>query len=254
MKAHAKANVFLKLTGFDERNYHILNSRFVLLDEIYDEIELTKDKKREGFEIISEFQCQNNLIAKAHALLCECGFANALNECFKDYAVKLNKRIPLCAGLGGGSTDAACFLTLINESLNLGLSRENLTQIGFKLGSDVPFFLSGFKSANVSGTGEIIAEFTDEIPPLNFTFSQCECLSASVYAEFDKGEFDFSQNAKFAKEFEKKSSKELLNAYENTLLNDLFAPCVRLYPTMSAFLEQGFFLSGSGSAVFKVGK
>ena len=95
MKAHAKANVFLKLTGFDERNYHILSSRFVLLDEIYDEIELTKDKKREGFEIISEFQCQNNLIAKAHALLCECGFANALNECFKDYAVKLKKRIPL---------------------------------------------------------------------------------------------------------------------------------------------------------------
>ena len=76
----------------------------------------------------------------------------------------------------------------------------------------------------------------------------------TLYAEFDKGEFDFQKNAQFAKEFETKSSKELLNAYENTLLNDLFAPCVRLYPTMSAFLEQGFFLSGSGSAVFKVGK
>ena len=62
MRAFAKANVFLKLVGFDERKYHYLVSRFVLLDEIYDEIELTKDKTNAGFEIItkfSELECKN---------------------------------------------------------------------------------------------------------------------------------------------------------------------------------------------------
>ena len=318
MRAFAKANVFLKLVGFDERKYHYLVSRFVLLDEIYDEIELTKDKTNAGFEIITkfcelecengdkfsefgEFSCENaefsdiigvaskanaefgenykndscenaefddkssatkqikgeNIIAKAYKMLCECGFKGVLDECFSQFSLKLTKKIPIGGGLGGGSTDAACFLRLMNESLNLGLSREHLMQMGARLGSDVPFFVSGFKSANVSGTGELIAEFEDEIPPLIFSFPKLECSTAAVYAKFDESlnfkdsNSEFAKNSALARELAKKTSKELLNAYENTALNDLFTPCVALYPKMSAFLQGGFFLSGSGSSVFK---
>ena len=318
MRAFAKANVFLKLVGFDERKYHYLVSRFVLLDEIYDEIELTKDKTNAGFEIITkfneleckngdkfsefgEFGCENaefseksgvaskanaefseksgvinkknaefddksgatkqikgeNIIAKAYKMLCEYGFNGVLDECFSQFSLKLTKKIPIGGGLGGGSTDAACFLRLMNESLNLGLSREHLMQMGARLGSDVPFFVSGFKSANVSGTGELIAEFEDEIPPLIFSFPKLECSTAAVYAKFDESlnfkdsNGEFAKNSALASELAKKTSKELLNAYENTALNDLFTPCVALYPKMSAFLQGGFFLSGSGSSVFK---
>ena len=318
MRAFAKANVFLKLVGFDERKYHYLVSRFVLLDEIYDEIELTKDKTNAGFEIITkfneleckngdkfsefgEFGCENaefseksgvaskanaefseksgvinkknaefddksgatkqikgeNIIAKAYKMLCECGFKGVLDECFSQFSLKLTKKIPIGGGLGGGSSNAACFLRLMNESLNLGLSREHLMQMGARLGSDVPFFVSGFKSANVSGTGELIAEFEDEIPPLIFSFPQLECSTAAVYAKFDESlnfkdsNGEFAKNSALASELAKKTSKELLNAYENTALNDLFTPCVALYPKMSAFLQGGFFLSGSGSSVFK---
>ena len=332
MRAFAKANVFLKLVGFDERKYHYLVSRFVLLDEIYDEIELTKDKTNAGFEIItkfkelncenndkfsdfSDFGCENaefskksgvsskakaefsgksgvvnkanaefsenykndgcentefdeksgatkqikgeNIIAKAYKMLCECGFKGVLDECFSQFSLKLTKKIPIGGGLGGGSTDAACFLRLMNESLNLGLSREHLMQMGARLGSDVSFFLSGFKSANVSGTGELIAEFEDEIPPLIFSFPKLECSTAAVYAKFDESlnfkdsNGEFAKNSALASKLKTKTSKELLNAYENTALNDLFTPCVALYPKMSAFLQGGFFLSGSGSSVFK---
>ena len=318
MRAFAKANVFLKLVGFDERKYHYLVSRFVLLDEIYDEIELTKDKTNAGFEIITkfseiecengdkfsefgEFSCENaefsdkngvaskanaefgenykndscenaefddkssatkqikgeNIIAKAYKMLCECGFKGVLDECFSQFSLKLTKKIPIGGGLGGGSSNAACFLRLMNESLNLGLSREHLMQMGARLGSDVPFFVSGFKSANVSGTGELIAEFEDEIPPLIFSFPKLECSTAAVYAKFDESlnfkdsNSEFAKNSALARELAKKTSKELLNAYENTALNDLFTPCVALYPKMSAFLQGGFFLSGSGSSVFK---
>ncbi len=318
MRAFAKANVFLKLVGFDERKYHYLVSRFVLLDEIYDEIELTKDKTNAGFEIITkfsklncenndkfsdfgEFSCENaefseksgvaskekaefsenykndgcenaefyekssatkqikgeNIIAKAYKMLCECGFKGVLDECFSQFSLKLTKKIPIGGGLGGGSSNAACFLRLMNESLNLGLSREHLMQMGARLGSDVPFFVSGFKSANVSGTGELIAEFEDEIPPLIFSFPKLECSTAAVYAKFDESlnfkdlSGEFAKNSALARELKTKTSKELLNAYENTALNDLFTPCVALYPKMSAFLQGGFFLSGSGSSVFK---
>ena len=332
MRAFAKANVFLKLVGFDERKYHYLVSRFVLLDEIYDEIELTKDKTNAGFEIITkfcelecengdkfsefgEFGCENaefseksgvaskekaefsenykndgcentefsgksgvinkentefydkssatkqikgeNIIAKAYKMLCECGFKGVLDECFSQFSLKLTKKIPIGGGLGGGSSNAACFLRLMNESLNLGLSRDDLMQMGARLGSDVPFFVSGFKSANVSGTGELIAEFEDEIPPLIFSFPKLECSTAAVYAKFDESlnfkdlNSVFAKNSALANKLKTKTSKELLNAYENTALNDLFTPCVALYPKMSAFLQGGFFLSGSGSSVFK---
>lgn len=251
MNAYAKANIFLKLVGFDERGYHYLESRFVLLDELFDELVLSKDKTKAGFEIISDFECEDNLISKAHALLCENGFKGALDECFKTHSLVLKKNIPTFAGLGGGSSDAACFLKLMNESLNLKISQENLMQMGAKLGSDLSFFLSGFKSANVSGIGDAVVEFDDEVPKLKFTFPEIECSTALVYKEFDKTPFNLSKNAILAQNFKTQTSKKLLTQ-KNTNLNDLFTPCVNLYPKMSMFLEQNYFLSGSGSSVFRV--
>lgn len=253
MKAFAKANIFLKLVGFDERLYHRLHSRFVLIHTLFDELFLSKEKKKAGFELQSEFECEDNIIIKAYHLLRKNGFAHALDECFQTHSLVLEKNIPLCAGLGGGSSDAACFLLLMNEELNLQIPKDKLMQMGFALGSDVPFFLSGFYSANVSGTGEIVAEFDDEVPPLCFTFPQIQCSTALVYKEFDNTPFDFKKNLTMAEQFSHLTSKELLE-YKNTLLNDLFTPCVNLYPKMSAFLEQNFFLSGSGSSVYKVGE
>ena len=253
MKANAKLNIFLKLVGFDSRMYHYLESRFVLIDELFDELDLSKDKKQEGFEITSEFECENNILTKSYELLCQMGFKNELDECFSQYSLRLDKKIPVGGGLGGGSSDAACFLRLMNENLNLKLSKEKLMQIGSKIGSDVPFFLSEFKSANVSGTGEVVVEFIDDLPSFDFVFPDIISSTALVYKEFDKSSFNLAKNAIWAKEFKVKKTKELLKQ-KNTDLNDLFTPCVNLYPKMSEFLEQGFFLSGSGSTVFKVKK
>ena len=255
MKAYAKANIFLKITGIDARKYHLLSSRFVLLKEFYDELELVGKKGVcEGFELISDFKCENNIIKKAYDLLAKIGFENELCELFKSKSLKLSKNIPICAGLGGGSSDCASFLMLMNESLNLKLSKEKLINLSLSLGSDVAFFLSGFESANVSGCGEIIKEFKDDLPKLNWHFPQISCLSKEVYDEFDRVEFDFEKSIKEARIYENLSTKELLASYENENLNDLFKPCVSLYPKMNEFLKQNFFLSGSGSSVFKVQK
>lgn len=308
MKAFAKANVFLKIVGLNKNGYHLLSSRFVLVREIYDELFFVRDKHCEGFEIISEFSCEGNIINKAYQILCENGFENEMREFFKTHALKLIKNIPVGGGLGGGSSDGAAFLRLVNKELNLKISQENLMKMGANLGCDVPFFLSGFEAANVSGVGEILAEFEDEIPPLKFKFPQISCDTRAVYGEFDGmnlgGNFSeksrknlgenlrenaaichsersnakrriqqndlknktnlahslafskskndaFLANLKLAQIYENQSSAQLLQSEKNTALNDLFVPCVNLYPKMAAFLEQGYFLSGSGSSVFK---
>ncbi|TNB59303.1 4-(cytidine 5'-diphospho)-2-C-methyl-D-erythritol kinase [Campylobacter helveticus] len=250
MKANAKANIFLKITGLDNRGYHLLNSRFVLLETLYDELFLVEEKQKEGFEILSTFECEDNIINKAYRLLCDEGFKNELEELFATKSLKLIKNIPTYAGLGGGSSDAATFLKMINEALNLKISREKMLQLSTKLGADVAFFLSEAKSANVKGCGEIIEEFDDELVELEFIFPQISCETARVYEEFDNAKCDFAKALKEAQHYETLSTKELLE-YENLSLNDLFMPCIRLYPKMREFLEKGYFLSGSGSSVFK---
>ncbi|EOF7235671.1 4-(cytidine 5'-diphospho)-2-C-methyl-D-erythritol kinase [Campylobacter coli] len=254
MKAYAKANIFLKLVGFDERRYHLLESRFILLKNLFDEIYIVDKSSNspKGFEIISNFNCEDNIITKAYWLLCQNGYQNELEEFFKTKSLKLIKNIPTCAGLGGGSSDCASFLMLINEELNLKLSTQKLIELSTQLGSDIAFFLSGFESANVSGCGEIIEEFNDTIPNLEWIFPEVSCQTKKVYDEFDKGEINFEKSILDAEIYKKLNTKELLETFKNTQLNDLFTPCATLYPKMFLFLQQDFFLSGSGSSVFKV--
>ncbi|EAL0079562.1 4-(cytidine 5'-diphospho)-2-C-methyl-D-erythritol kinase [Campylobacter lari] len=254
MKAYAKANIFLKLVGFDKRRYHLLESRFILLKNLFDEIYIVDKSSNspKGFEIISNFNCEDNIITKAYWLLCQNGYQNELEEFFKTKSLKLIKNIPTCAGLGGGSSDCASFLMLINEELNLKLSTQKLIELSTQLGSDIAFFLSGFESANVSGCGEIIEEFNDTIPNLEWIFPEVSCQTKKVYDEFDKGEINFEKNILDAEIYKKLNTRELLETFKNTQLNDLFTPCATLYPKMFLFLQQDFFLSGSGSSVFKV--
>ncbi|MBK1973090.1 4-(cytidine 5'-diphospho)-2-C-methyl-D-erythritol kinase [Campylobacter sp. TTU-622] len=254
MKAYAKANIFLKLIGLDKRSYHLLKSRFILIEELFDELLIINQKTQEGFELISDFICENNIIEKAYHSLCNYGYKSELEEFFKNKSLKLIKNIPTCAGLGGGSSDAASFLLMMNEELNLKISKEKLINLSLQLGSDVAFFLSGYKSANVSGCGEIIEEIYDDIPNLEFTFPEIHCHTKEVYKQFDKTSFDFSKNFEEAKNYEKLNTKELLERFNNFKLNDLFTPCVILYPKMKEYLTNNFFLSGSGSSVFKVKK
>ncbi|WP_297193153.1 4-(cytidine 5'-diphospho)-2-C-methyl-D-erythritol kinase [uncultured Campylobacter sp.] len=250
MKAKAKINAFLKILGLDDRKYHFISSRFILVDELYDELIFTKDKQNDGFEIISNFHCDDNIIEKAFNLLCNSGFKNELDEFFKIHSLKLIKNIPTCAGLGGGSSDAACFLKMMNEALNLKLSKNDLIKLSIKLGSDVAFFLSDFKSANVSGFGEIISEFDDDEFKFKLVFPDVKCETPLVYKEFDSLK-DFVLDEKKIKLFEALKTRELFS-FKNTVLNDLFTPCVSLYPKMSYFMNNGYFLSGSGSSVFEV--
>lgn len=248
MKSHAKINVFLKIVGF-RGDYHELNSRFVLLDEIYDEIEFAPKNPSEISSILIE--CNQtikgtNIIEKCVNRLLKCGFDEKLKDFFATNKIKITKNIPMGGGLGGGSSNAAIFLKMINQELNLGLNESKLLQIGAKIGADVPFFLSGLKSANVSGIGEIISPFDDEIPDLRIINGTIHSDTTAVYKEF-RAKFTQNIDVNLANDLSKLKSREILQNYPNFELNDLLLPFTSLYGQK---LENSEFLSGSGSSKF----
>ena len=246
MKSFAKINVFLKVVG-TRGNYHEILSRFVLCEQLFDEIYFEKSN---SFAI----ECDNkeikeNIIQKAMDELKRAGFSNELDEFFSSHKIIINKQIPIGAGLGGGSSNAATFLLMVNDELNLNIKRENLMQIASKIGADVTFFVSGYRAANVSGIGEIIEEFDDEVPNLNIFTPNVFCSTPMVYQEFRSNFLQYI-DVNAAKKMQNLKSKELLEIYKNEELNDLFAPCFKLYPQMNEFRDK--FLSGSGSSVFSI--
>jgi len=246
MKSFAKINVFLKVVG-TRGNYHEILSRFVLCEQLFDEIYFEKSN---SFAIeCGNKEIKENIIQKAIDELKKAGFSNELDEFFSSHKIIINKQIPIGAGLGGGSSNAATFLLMVNDELNLNIKRENLMQIASKIGADVTFFVSGYKAANVSGIGEIIEEFDDEVPNLNIFTPNVFCSTPMVYQEFRSNFLQYI-DVNAAKKMQNLKSKELLEIYKNEELNDLFAPCFKLYPQMNEFKDK--FLSGSGSSVFSV--
>ena len=246
MKSYAKINIFLKIIGA-RGNYHELISRFILLDKIYDEIWFEKSR---NFELICDgANIEDNIILKAKKALEDAGFKNEIDEFFKSHKIILKKNIPMGAGLGGGSSNAAAFLSLVDSELNLKIPKNKLYEIARSIGADVSFFISGFKSANVSGIGEIVEEFDDEIPQLEISTPDIFCSTPEVYKEF-RANFMHKIDIDLAEKMKNMKSAELLKAYPNSVLNDLYAPCFKIYERMRDY--ENMFLSGSGSAVFKV--
>ena len=158
-RAYAKVNIFLKITG-TRGDYHEIVSRFMRVDSLYDELCFVP-KDTQEFEILGDFECetQQNTIYKAYMALRKFISSKSLEKLMRTHAINVAKKIPAFAGLGGGSSDAATYLKMCNEVLHLGLSQNELAQIGLNVGADVPFFVYGYKSANVSGIGEVVEEF-----------------------------------------------------------------------------------------------
>lgn len=250
-KAYAKVNIFLKITG-KRGGYHEIFSRFMKLPHLYDEISF-ENKQESGFALIGDFGCETeqNTIYKAYEALQDYIRSDELEKLINKYAVKVEKKIPSFAGLGGGSSDAACFLKMCNNTLNLGLSLDELAQIGSCVGADVPFFIYDYNSANVSGIGEIVEKFDEECLNIQTLTPNIQISTPKVYKTF-REKFYKELSSKEKTLLSKKSSKEILNSYCISNANDLFEPALYLHPELKESYNQGWFFSGSGSTFFKI--
>ncbi|MFV0480890.1 MAG: 4-(cytidine 5'-diphospho)-2-C-methyl-D-erythritol kinase [Campylobacteraceae bacterium] len=254
-KSYAKVNIFLKIIGKRD-NYHEILSRFVLCENLYDEMTFVKkEKEKEDFELIGDFDCtlEQNTIYKAYKYLKEYTEDKKIDEFFTKYSLRVKKNIPSGGGLGGGSSNAATLLLALYKTLELKIDLRDLLIIGKKIGADVNFFLYETKSANVSGIGEIVEPFDDDIPNLEFIFPDVHSNTALIYKTFREncwGQID----TKMAKEMKSLSSHELLKMFKPKELNDLLNPLLICYESLKPFATEEQFLSGSGSTFFKVKK
>ena len=151
IEAHAKINLSLDVTGRREDGYHLVRmvmQELELHDTLYMEktgipgVQLESDKP----ELASD---RSNLIVRAAELM--------LKDHLPDKGVKirLEKRIPLAAGLAGGSADAAAALKGINTLFDLGIEEKELCRLGVQLGADIPYCIMG-GTALAEGIGEIL--------------------------------------------------------------------------------------------------
>jgi len=146
--APAKLNLFLHVTGRRPDGYHDLQTLFQILDWGDELLFVINDsgKISRAREIDDVPQAQDICIRAAQLLKTRSGVQ-------KGVQIELIKRIPMGAGLGGGSSDAATVLCALNQLWSLGLTRQQLAELGLELGADVPVFVKGY-SAWAEGRGE----------------------------------------------------------------------------------------------------
>lgn len=151
LKCPAKINLLLKLLGKRPDGF---NEIYTVIQRVslFDYIKIKKVP--EGFKLnvknISVPRGNSNILYKAFSLLKKEQLVSGGVD------IELQKNIPLAAGLGGGSSDAASFLLGVKKLYNIRLNSEELNKLGGRLGSDVPFFLSNVSLAEATGHGETI--------------------------------------------------------------------------------------------------
>jgi len=247
-KAPAKLNIRLKVTGRRSDGYHELISIMVPID-LFDLLEIDVIPKGikltcEGYQVPKD---ESNLVHRAiKTFLSQISFN-------KGISIKLKKNIPVAAGLGGGSSDAAATLLSLNEICSKPLTLPELEDLAIQLGADVPFFLYG-KPSLVRGIGEIL-EPLERWPKLYYVIitPPLQVSTAWVYGnlklELTRGEYAYIL----------KSLENSLVTISHLLENDLEKVTSASFPIINRIKKllveagaEGAIMSGSGPSVFGV--
>jgi len=148
--APAKLNLFLHVTGRRADGYHLLQTAFQLIDRS-DTLDICSrdDGVIRRCNEVADVPEDSDLIVRAARLL------QSHTGCSFGADLTLHKHLPMGGGLGGGSSDAATTLMVLNHLWQTGLSRQELMQLGLQLGADVPFFIFG-RNAFAEGVGELL--------------------------------------------------------------------------------------------------
>lgn len=234
VRANAKVNLFLKVHE-KSGDKHPIESIFFPLYDLYDTIEIEKAEKTTCTTFGANITQEENLCYK-------------IAREFGNFKIVINKKIPLGAGLGGGSSDAATVLLAINELLDFKLSKEELVKIASSFGSDIPFFIYNIP-CKVAGFGEIVTPIRYEKFGMKLILytNKYHSSTKAVYDEFDRGRINFNWV----------ESSDLTD-YSLNLYNSLQAPCFSLYPEIKKLYDAVDapykLLSGSGSSFFTLSK
>ena len=162
--APGKINLYLKVTGKRPNGYHELESLFLPLAGVADDIAIDCDALPGAITVgCSDIMLPGgtkNIAGKAAELWAKkCAHV-------PHWDINIVKNIPVAAGMGGGSSDAAAVLKLLNDNYGNPLSDKELAEAALELGADVPYFLDA-KAAIMSGIGELASPLEFEVPAMN---------------------------------------------------------------------------------------
>jgi 4-diphosphocytidyl-2-C-methyl-D-erythritol kinase len=250
LTAPAKVNLYLRVLNKRKDSYHNILTLFERIS-LADEIKISKTSKGIAFSsdvFITEDE-KDNLAYKAAKLIL------GRMKVRSGVKIEIKKRIPIAAGLGGGSSDAASVLVGINKLFRLGLRRDELISLAKKLGSDVPFFVLDTPYAIGKGRG-------DKLEKVNLRLRLWHLLiypgfKVSTQDIYDA--FDFALTRKY---YDVKMGSPLANAFdlgvlESMLYNELEDIVVSKKPGISIVIERlasslgkKAIVSGSGPSVF----
>lgn len=174
--APGKLNLFLHVVGRRPDGYHLLQTLFRFLDHgdrIH--IGLRRDGEIRLSAALPGVEIEHDLCYRAASLL------RTSTGCRLGADIGLEKRLPMGGGLGGGSSDAATVLMVLNRLWRLDLPRESLMELGLRLGADVPVFVFG-RSALAEGVGERLRPVT--LPPAVYVvlIPPVEVSTAKIFA------------------------------------------------------------------------
>ncbi len=243
--APAKINIGLNIVAKRNDGYHNLETIFYQIHDLFDILIFEKADK---LELILEDKnlelVNNNIIIKAIKLL-ELKTKQSLNV-----KIKLNKNIPIGAGLGGGSSDGASTLMAMNKLFNLNLSFEELKDIALELGSDVPLFLHNFPTIGES-RGEHLVELNLKINnPILLINPGIHISTKEVFSNIipKPNNFNYSN-----------ISNLKVSEWGDVLINDFEKNVFKLYHEIKevkrTLLENGALfslMSGTGSTVYGI--
>jgi 4-diphosphocytidyl-2-C-methyl-D-erythritol kinase len=257
VSAHAKLNVYLRVLGARADGYHELES-LVLPLSLADDVSVVEAKKLDVV-VDAEIELSEGLDAGGMnlSLVAALTLAEVCGGPGRGAEVRIAKRIPVAAGLGGGSADAAATMLALNELWECRLDRPALMTIGERIGSDVPGLLAGGPII-VKGRGEQVAPVHVmttwwAVRPFGFP-----TRSPDAYRWWDEDGGTVGPDPGALVAAAESGNVELLGS---ALFNDLEAPVARRHPEIAdvkrAFLDAGALgsvMSGSGPTVMALAR
>lgn len=233
----AKLNLFLHITGQRENGYHELQTIFQLIslcDYITFRENSTQSIHITGLDSVAE---QDNLIFRAAKML------EPFAQQFVGYDISIEKNIPMGAGLGGGSSNAATTLLMLNHLWKCELSNAQLMSMAATLGADVPIFVFG-QNAWAEGIGEIITHLP-KLPKKRFIILKPDCFISTQELFSQKALTRNTKPSKFCAYLETPSN--FGNNFE-ALARELYPAVEEAFQYLNKYGQAK--LTGTGACVF----
>ena len=250
IRSFAKINISLNITKKREDGFHEIDS-VMLPISLHDSLVVSKLKNTtDNFVTVDDFSIGSFSYNLATFSIEKLQSVYHFNDKFR---ILIHKVIPIQAGLGGGSSNAAFTMKAVNSMLKLGATDEELIDLGKTLGCDIPFFIK-CKPARVQGVGEVLT-------PINIKNNyyvlivrpELGCSTKEVYALSDSMELKTCNLDDVVKALEEGDDELLANSISNALQE----PAIKMVPAIQGILDDlknhGLKIAqvtGSGSAVF----